>query len=179
MVLPRGQLPERRLSRASAAILGGVAVIIGSLLPWASVATAFGSITVNGTDGDGVLTLIAGAILAIAGVVKNGAVGKASGQNVLIILASIAAGLIAIYDMSNITTVADNPFASVSVGAGLYVVVIGAVIGLFGASGEGGKATPVKLCPHCKEMTSAALDTCTRCGRIASRSTVPPPPPEV
>jgi hypothetical protein len=45
-------------------VLGGaVAVLLGSLLPWAEVTAPFvGTITVSGTDGDGLLTLL-GAIL--------------------------------------------------------------------------------------------------------------------
>lgn len=47
------------------AIIACVVAVISSILPWVSIASVFGTITVNGTDGDGRYTLILGIIAGL------------------------------------------------------------------------------------------------------------------
>jgi len=48
-------------------ILAAIVVVIGSILPWATITSGFGSASKNGTSGDGVLTLIlAGLAVCVA-----------------------------------------------------------------------------------------------------------------
>lgn len=103
-------------------------VVLGSFLPWARVLF----FTLSGTDGDGTITLILGA-LAIAGlfVKKNGAAIAVA------VLFLIVAG-IGIYDYANISNKiaqSDTEFIKdgVTVGVGLYLVILGGVVGLVGA----------------------------------------------
>lgn len=67
---PPSQSPAP-LNRTSAwiALGAGVAVVIGSFLPWASItAPILGTVTVSGTDGsDGWITAAAGSLLALYG----------------------------------------------------------------------------------------------------------------
>ena len=123
------------------------------MLDWLNA--AFGSISKAGTDGDGILTLGAGVALLVGGLIKQSQAGKTSRANILIVLAALAAAAIAIYDISDVSNLGGNEFVSVSVGPGLYVVLVGAIIGVFGASGVRGTATS----PHA--------------------SFTPPPPPPV
>lgn len=47
----------------AAGAVAAILVIIGSVMPWASVTTPFGTVSAAGTEGDGKLTLIAGLLL--------------------------------------------------------------------------------------------------------------------
>lgn len=109
-------------------IVGAVAIIIGSLLPWISVQTIFGTISASGTEGDGIFTLIAGAIVgAVAGVAlskKNAS--RTTG--ILVILLGIASGLIAFNVFSNLAGTAELADEGVftTIGGGLWLVILGA-----------------------------------------------------
>ena len=49
---------------------GAVAVVIGAVLPWASLSTPFGTISKNGSDGDGILTMILGIATGVLLVIR-------------------------------------------------------------------------------------------------------------
>ena len=129
-------------------IASAAAIALGSLMPWASVTTAFGSISVAGTEGDGVLTLAAGIIAAVLGALR-----KRFGLLIVLVLTVAIAG----YDVINVSRQVDEvstEFARASVGWGLWLVLAASVAGLILAF-TGGKA---------------AVDT-------PSSSALPPPPP--
>jgi hypothetical protein len=112
---------------------GAGAVVLGSLLPWVTVHSAFGSISIAGTEGDGVITLIIG--LAFAA-------GFAAKKTVLAALAGFAALGMAIYELTNVQSgIRDaerelGEFATASVGIGLWIVLIGAIAMLLGVHGQ-------------------------------------------
>lgn len=109
-------------------IAGAVVVVIGSVLPWASVMFA-GS--VYGTDGDGILTIVCAVIAAL--VALPAALGK--GRRWLFGVAAffgLVAAAIGGYDLSNISAlVSDESMASL--GPGLPVVVVGGLVILGGS----------------------------------------------
>ncbi|MEY4174801.1 MAG: hypothetical protein RI900_1966 [Actinomycetota bacterium] len=110
------------------ALAAGALVVVGSLLPWAKV---LGFISVSGTDGDGKITLVLGA-LAIAGLFVRKAsslIGVA-----VIFLLSLAIGVYDFVNVSNKITEAEGEIfeGGVSVGIGLYLVIAGGLIGLIG-----------------------------------------------
>jgi hypothetical protein len=127
-------------------LLASIIVALGSLLPWASVSTAFGTVSKNGTTGDGVLTLIlAGVTLCFALAMlrkphRGWVIG--SGSTMVITLG------ISIYDMSNLPTPsgAATAVVSVDVGTGLWLCLIGAVVGI-AASVVVIRARPVPAAP--------------------------------
>ena len=110
-------------------LVAGAVVVIGSFLPWAKV---LGFISVSGTDGDGKITLVLGA-LATAGIFvrkRSTQVGVA-----VLFLLTLAVG---VYDLANITSkiqaAEDEIFeGGVAVGIGLYLVIVGGLVGLIGA----------------------------------------------
>lgn len=106
--------------RIAGAVGAGV-VIVGSVSPWATVNTAFGSISVNGTDGDGTITLILGAV----------ALGFfVFGHYLTSWIVAAVAGAVLAYDLVDISRAVgegSNEFASISVGWGLYFALVGAV----------------------------------------------------
>lgn len=116
---------------------GGTLMAIGSLLPWATLTTAFGNVSKNGTDGDGTITLIAGVVVAVLGLAMR--TNPTGSLRVLALLASSGVGVIAGIDFADVQSVAgenSSEYARISVGVGLYVVAIGAVLGAVGAIGS-------------------------------------------
>jgi hypothetical protein len=116
---------------------GAVLAAIGSLLPWANIRTIFGSIGVAGTDGDGVITLAAAVVLALLALLLLLQPQRAG--SVTMYAAGLCAVLIAgvgVYDFSNVSdgiSEASGDGVSASVGAGLYLVVLGGAAAIVGA----------------------------------------------
>jgi len=97
-------------------------VIVGSVMPWATVKSVFGEINVSGTDGDGVLTLVGGVVVLVLVLAQK--------YLASLIVATVTAAVL-IYDYLNITRsldLDDNEFASASVGWGIQLATIGAVV---------------------------------------------------
>jgi hypothetical protein len=107
-----------------AALGGAAAVIIGSLGPWATVSTVFGSISVGGTDdgGDGLISLVGGGVVILL-VLLSKYLGS-------IIVSALTSALL-LYDLidvnRNISDV-DEEFARASVGWGLWLATAGAIV---------------------------------------------------
>ena len=62
-------------------LVGGGLVLIGSFLPWATVTTVFGTISVAGTNGDGKITLGVGLAIVLVSILEltGGSVPRCSG----------------------------------------------------------------------------------------------------
>lgn len=126
--------PDQRAASATAApwrwigLGGAVAIALGSVLPWASINTALGSVSVNGTDGDGVLTLGC-AVVAVVGFAV---------RRPLLALIPAAIGLaIGVFDLIDINRNIggiDTEFARASVGFGLWLLVAGGVLAVIAAA---------------------------------------------
>ena len=130
-------------------VIGGSLAALGSFLPWLSAsAPLVGTVTKSGLDGggDGIITLILGVILALAGVAHVAQAGPARVAAAAAFFVSLGLGLIAFKGLADVSVretlmrvqlaLEDNMFAdavSVSAGMGLYVVIIGAVFGVVGA----------------------------------------------
>jgi len=109
--------------------VGGLLVAAGSFLPWVTVSGLL-SISRSGIDGggDGLFTLTLGIVLALvaAGAFSSGELGRFS--RVIGVLCGLAALGIAVYDGTNLARIGASisGLASVSIGAGIYMVVVGA-----------------------------------------------------
>jgi hypothetical protein len=134
-------------------LLAAGAVILGSVLPWATVTTVFGTISLAGTEGDGIITLIGGVVAGLAVLIRR------------FRLACLAFGLtaaIAVYDITNVNRSIgdiDSEFVRTSVGYGLWIIVAAAIVGT--------------LIALARPETSSAVAKPT----IAGRPLPPPPPP--
>ncbi len=117
-------------------IVAGAGLILGSLLPWATVtAPIVGTVNFTATDGDGMFTLIIGFVVGLMGVL--GLVrGVATPGLVVLALAVVFAGLIAVTDLANVaemaTEINDENFGAASVGIGLWLVTVSTVVGAVG-----------------------------------------------
>lgn len=156
-----------------AGVVGGLTIIIGSLLPWVTVSSGFGSFSAAGTEGDGQITLALGAITIIVALGKFARAGRTTALNVLLLLCGLVALGIAIYDIGNVGSAMSDTvaFARGSVGVGLYIVVLGGFVTLFGAAGQGGRVVSstatvgTRECPHCKEAMRRDASVCPHCQR--------------
>lgn len=104
-------------------VLGGTAgLVIGAFLPWATV----GPFDVAGTDGDGVLTLLLGLIVAALAWTRKA-------PRLVIALIGLAV-LIGLYDLVDVGRVAgsDEEFFDVSVGIGLLLTVAASIVAAVG-----------------------------------------------
>ncbi len=102
-------------------LVAAALILLGSFLPWATVSSAFGSVSVKGTEGDGVLTLLLALALAVLfGVWKRGTAIAA------VVLGAIVV-MTAVYDLVDLASVADklDGFGDISPGAGLIMVLLG------------------------------------------------------
>jgi hypothetical protein len=153
-------------------VLGGALMALGSFLAWAEVSGGGTSVSARGVDGsDGYVTLVAGLVAVVAGIVM--ARGTKRMLAVLMIIAGIVGGGIGLYDAmtakdsvldaaaeelapdfgasaQEVRTVLDQAIdagqLSVSISAGLYVVIGGGVValagGILGLRGSGETALP-------------------------------------
>ena len=118
-------------------LVGAAGLIVGALLPWATVDAVLFSATANGIDGDGVITLIVGGIVAIFVALLRGRRGVAAAC----LLLGLLAGVVALVDLVNVSSrVGDvqstaNLALKASVGVGLWLTALAAVAVVVGSVG--------------------------------------------
>lgn len=124
-------------------IAGAIAAIVAAFLPWISATAVFaGSLSRNGLDGDGQITIVLGVVAVVLAVVALR--GQPAPLAALVIVAGLGAliaviGVIDYVDARNRIgdlTVEERQLVAISIGAGLYLtiaagvaVVVGAVLG--------------------------------------------------
>ncbi len=120
-------------------LAAGIGLVFGSLLPWATLTAPFvGTVNVTATDGDGIITLIAGLVVGLMGIL---ALIRGVGPLGLVFLFMTLglAMLVAVVDLGNITDVVaefdSEDFGATSVGIGLWLVTVATVIGFIGFGG--------------------------------------------
>lgn len=115
---------------------GGICLVAGALLPWANLTSAFLGMSVSkaGYEGDGLFTGAIGLILLISAILAKGKSGKA--YSIAATVFAVIAGLILISDLTGINTLVSNAESEsgvmASVGVGIYVSIIGAVLATIG-----------------------------------------------
>ena len=114
------------------ALVGAAGLLLGALMPWASVSSGFISVTVAGYEGDGILTGAAGVLILLIALIARGQQGKRYSYGI-VGLAVVAAG-IAGYDIVHAQSVAEDvrPLANASVEIGLYFTLVSAIVALVG-----------------------------------------------
>ena len=119
-------------------ILAGVGVVVGSFLPWITVsAPLVGTLSRSGMDGgDGQITLALGVVIGILSLVALSS-GKASSViRVLVMLGGIAAGAVALIDYQDLQKrigSVDTTYVSATIGVGIWVIGIGAILAILAA----------------------------------------------
>lgn len=108
-----------------AGLVAAGVTLVSAFLPWVTVTTIFGSLSVSGFqngDGDGVLT-------AIAAIVGGLCAWKGGKVLIATLLSGAACAVIGIYDWSNVAGIADDPegMALAEAGIGLFGTVAGGI----------------------------------------------------
>jgi hypothetical protein len=106
-------------------------------MPWASVATAFGTISIAGTEGDGKITLAVGLATVLLSVLEltGNVLVVGLPTRVLGLIAAFRAAGVGAYDLVNVSnnlSSASSELGRASIGVGLYAVVGGGVIAIVG-----------------------------------------------
>ncbi len=117
-------------------VFGGAALmIVGSLLPWVKAEAGFLTVTKNGIDGDGTLTLVLAGMVALLFALLR----QATAAGWIVVVLGGFAGAIALYDTIDVSQKADELTnssslvpVSASVGVGLWVTLAAAIVILVG-----------------------------------------------
>jgi len=116
-------------------VLSGGLITLGSIFPWITASAVFvGSISVNGMEGDGKITIVLGVILLVFGFVG---VGGGKIHPVILILPGVAAIGVVIINYQNIQDavreIQSSGVGVSSIGYGFWMIAIGGVVAVVGA----------------------------------------------
>lgn len=120
-------------------MIGGAAlIIVGSFLPWAQIRSIFATLSVNGMDGDGILTLAGGVIIAVLGFTAIGKTERGESQSLLWYVSfpvTVGVAVIGLLNFANISEIIADPDALVApgYGPGLFLIIGGAGLATIGA----------------------------------------------
>ena len=112
-------------------------------MPWVTATTIFGDISKSGTDGDGVITAVIGAVAAVVLYLAS-TKAQRSGFTAGAVL-SVLGGLVAVlnfFTVSDSVSEASSEYVIGRVGVGLYLCVGGAIAAVVGALVARSKASP-------------------------------------
>jgi hypothetical protein len=170
---------RNRLIGGIVVLAGAFLIIIGSFLPWAKVEGGILSLSKNGTQGDGVLTLIVGIIVLVMGalMLTLESYGFAVILSVLGGLGCTAVAVIDLVDLSARISGISGEYLTVKAGEGIYIVlvagiivVVGAAIARIGAPAKTAVSTGAKVvgyaCPYCGKPVNQNDRFCSSCGAM-------------
>lgn len=107
--------------------LGGILLLVGVFLPWFRLITLFGNLPIRGYTGDGIFSGGIGIILIIVSIFAKPKVGKPFSM-----VGGILAVLALILIISKIYSVLSIGEGMTSVGVGIYVSILGAILSIVG-----------------------------------------------
>lgn len=114
-------------------LLGSIGLVGGALLPWVSANSIFGSMSKVGIEGDGMFTAGIGVILLLTALLAKGKPGKIYSWAVSIFW--LIAFFLLVYTYTNVSAAVSNEASGMliaSVGTGLYVSFLGAILAFIG-----------------------------------------------
>ena len=122
---PTQTSPAPLPGRAITLLVCGILVVVGSLGPWAT----FLFVSANGTDGDGVLTLIFGVVVLVVAVLRLMRPAERQWLPWLAFVLLALSAAIGIYNWADISSTGDGELLGVNVGWGLVVTTLAAIAG--------------------------------------------------
>ncbi len=163
---------KNRLAGGIMTVLGGLVAAIGSIMAWEK-ADGVRCFLKGGTQGDGMVTLVAGIIAMLAGVIVL-AVDKHDMAVLLAALAALVILAVTIWDLIDISGRApglSTDYVTVKAGEGIYIALLGGALALIGTivdrAGAPKKRSAVwvsNVCPSCGKPTRLADAVCDNCG---------------
>ena len=122
------------------AIIGSVIMAVASALPWVYLQTPEGGFTRLGLQGDGLMTIIAAAVLLIGAVFsRSDGVKRFSLSGAIL---SLLIGIVFTVDLFQVLSFTPQAETSVQAGAGLILGPLGALISLAGCLMRRAPAAP-------------------------------------
>jgi hypothetical protein len=108
-------------------LVGGGLAVLAATLPWATASAGIFSVSKAGTEGDGVITLVAGLVVAFLGLI---ALTRGATRKLMIAGGVIGLGMaaLAFYDIANVRDTADETDILVQVGVGLWLTAVAGVL---------------------------------------------------
>jgi hypothetical protein len=131
---------DRVLAGGIIAGAGGFLVALGALLPWITASAAFASFSANGMQGggDGIWLLVIGVVILAMAIVAIISKSSEAAPSVVIIILGLIGGVVMAIDLGEIndrinTAKSQSDLIVASVGAGVFVVFVGAALAIGGA----------------------------------------------
>jgi len=118
-------------------LAGGICLLIGAMLPWATVTSDFLGLSrsITGVEGDGILSAIGGVILLLIGIIAKGSAGKTYSPFGIIV--SILCGLLLVLKIANLAALPATQGVSYSLGAGLTLISpLGILLAVLGSASK-------------------------------------------
>lgn len=126
-------------------LVAAVLIVIGSVMPWATIDLGFVSQSIGGLDGDGGITLVLALVTAVLAYLSK---GRKTGLAIGAVVAAAISALIAVIDIADVSSLGGagdlGIDTGVSVGIGLWLVLIASL----GAVGAG-----IKLILDCRNAS--------------------------
>src|SRR4051812_45902862 len=116
------------------AMAAAVLAVVAAFLPWITASTIFGNVSRSGVDGggDGIVTAILGAAVAIVAISTRRHDGD-RGAGIAIVICSLIVVAISVYDLFSVNdriNDIDRRYVDASVGVGLYLTVVAGIAGV-------------------------------------------------
>ena len=116
-------------------LVAGVLAILGSFLPWIqATAPLVGTISRTGLDGggDGIISIVLGIVMALFAIAILARSGRRNVARVGALICAVALGALAYFDIADVNSRIAGLDVNVngSIGAGLIVVALAAVLGV-------------------------------------------------
>lgn len=129
---------------AIVALVGGLVVAVGSFLPWATVTSGLGSLSVAGTSGDGIITIVIGGLIALLALLSLDRTPRPI-VTLAIALLGVGAAILGGWEVMNLNA----KFADVatklivpSIGYGLFLVIGGGIAAAIGGGSMAQRGQP-------------------------------------
>lgn len=111
-------------------VVGGAGVLLGAFMPWMKISTGFGDVARSGMDGgDGWFFVFGGALIAYIGLQLR---GPSTWSLLVPFLAAVVMGVLAFYEINDVTRRDGDSLSDVSVGWGLYLICAALLVVLVG-----------------------------------------------
>jgi hypothetical protein len=136
---PPGLMRNPIVPGATMTLLGGVLIVLGSFLPWLTATVPLiGTISRNGMEGgDGIITLILGVVTILIGVTQLTATNLPTLLQRSPIVTGAITAIVAVINYLNVQqriegVRQESELIAASVGAGIWTLVVGAVLAIVG-----------------------------------------------
>lgn len=110
-----------------ALLIASAVGMIATFLPWASVM----GFSVSGTEGDGWISFALFGIILILALLGNRTEPMTGGSFIFVVILFVLTLILGIFEIYNINSSVDDTMGMVSVGMGVYLIIVVSLAGIF------------------------------------------------